>query len=151
MALGECGVDRMVRVVAFARYVDRGRPAPIGTAVSADSLADQLELSLRALCTMLGRLRRVLGFASLVSAPPGYELRVDAVDARDFERRLAVAAVAERPVASRRDPVGLGRRRSLAGQRVCAAGHRRRPRRAVGDRTGSDTMSRPARELGPIV
>ena len=66
-----------------------------GGVVSADSLAEQLEVSPGALRTTVSRLRRLLGPGTLLSVPPGYELRVDASDARSFEDCLARAAVAE--------------------------------------------------------
>jgi class 3 adenylate cyclase/biotin operon repressor len=61
--------------------------------VSADSLAEHLGVSAGALRTTVSRLRRLLGSDTLVSVPPGYELRADAVDARDFEGRLARVGV----------------------------------------------------------
>ena len=63
--------------------------------VSADALAEHLQLSPGALRTTVSRLRRLLGSDTLVSVPPGYELRADAVDARNFEDCLARAAVAD--------------------------------------------------------
>jgi class 3 adenylate cyclase len=60
--------------------------------VSADALAEHLEVSPGALRTTISRLRRLLGSDTLVSVPPGYELRADAVDARTFEDCLARAA-----------------------------------------------------------
>jgi class 3 adenylate cyclase/tetratricopeptide (TPR) repeat protein len=63
--------------------------------VSADSLAEHLEVSPGALRTTVSRLRRLLGPATLVSVPPGYDLRADAVDARRFEDCLARVAVAD--------------------------------------------------------
>ena len=63
--------------------------------VSADSLAEHLEVSPGALRTTISRLRRILGSDTLVSVPPGYELRADAVDARSFEDCLARAAEAD--------------------------------------------------------
>jgi class 3 adenylate cyclase/tetratricopeptide (TPR) repeat protein/biotin operon repressor len=70
--------------------------------VSADSLADHLEISPGALRTTVSRLRRTLGFATLVSVPPGYELRADAIDAREFEQCLAAAAATDDAGAARR-------------------------------------------------
>jgi DNA-binding SARP family transcriptional activator len=63
-----------------------------GTMVSADNLAHHLEVSPGALRTTVSRLRRLLGPATLVSAPPGYQLRAEALDAREFEDCLAGAA-----------------------------------------------------------
>lgn len=71
-----------------------------GSVLSADYLGDALELSPGALRTTISRLRRVLGFATLVSVPPGYQLRADVLDAAEFERRLAIAAA---------DPAGARR------------------------------------------
>jgi biotin operon repressor len=118
-----------------------------GTVVSADALADQLALSAGALRTSVSRLRRVLGFATLVSVAPGYELRPDAVDAVDFERRLAVVDEAPgAPAPARRGPGTVARRRlrrvrprGVGGGRVPAPGrtaHRgaRVPRRAPAQR-----------------
>ena len=62
-----------------------------GVVVSADSLAEHLELSPGALRTSVSRLRRIVGFDVLVTAPPGYELRSDDVDARRFEQLLDAA------------------------------------------------------------
>jgi class 3 adenylate cyclase len=70
--------------------------------VSADYLAEHLEVSPGALRTMVSRLRRILGFAALASVPPGYELCADAVDAREFEDCLAAAADADDGIATRR-------------------------------------------------
>ena len=60
--------------------------------VSTDSLAEHLEVSPGALRTTVSRLRRLLGVATLVRVPPGYELRADVLDARSFEDCLARAA-----------------------------------------------------------
>jgi predicted ATPase/class 3 adenylate cyclase/biotin operon repressor len=60
-----------------------------GTTVSSDFLADRLELSSGALRTSLSRLRRIVGYEILVTAPPGYQLRSTNVDAKDFERLIA--------------------------------------------------------------
>ncbi len=81
--------------------------ARAGTAVSADALADHLELTPGALRTSISRLRRVVGFSTLVSRPPGYELRPDTVDASDFERHLAAAGSADAPAARRSLEEGL--------------------------------------------
>ncbi len=70
--------------------------------VSADSLADHLGVSPGALRTTVSRLRRLLGPDTLVSVPPGYELRAEAVDARIFEDRLAQAAMADDGTRARR-------------------------------------------------
>ena len=52
--------------------------------------------------TTISRLRRLLGFTTLVSSvPAGYLLHTDAVDARDFEDCLAAAARADNPAAAR--------------------------------------------------
>ena len=68
-----------------------------GTVVSADSLAEHLELSPGALRTSVSRLRRIVGFDVLVTAPPGYELRSDNVDARRFEQLVGRARAATDP------------------------------------------------------
>jgi DNA-binding SARP family transcriptional activator len=62
-----------------------------GTNVSSDYLGECLDLSGGALRVAISRLRRVVGFASLVTAPPGYELRTDRIDALRFERLLSRA------------------------------------------------------------
>lgn len=62
-----------------------------GRPVSSDYLGEYLELSGGALRVAVSRLRRVVGFASLVTAPPGYELRTDRIDALRFEQLVAVA------------------------------------------------------------
>jgi DNA-binding SARP family transcriptional activator len=72
-----------------------------GTVVSADSLAEHLELSPGALRTSVSRLRRVVGFDVLVTAPPGYELRSDNIDALRFEQLAADARAAADPVVTR--------------------------------------------------
>jgi DNA-binding SARP family transcriptional activator len=69
--------------------------AGTGGVVSADSLTDVLDLTPGALRVSVSRLRRALGFATLASVPPGYELRPDSVDAREFERLVASAAGAD--------------------------------------------------------
>jgi predicted ATPase/class 3 adenylate cyclase/DNA-binding SARP family transcriptional activator len=63
-----------------------------GTIVSGDVLEEHLGLSGGALRTAVSRLRRVVGFDTLVTAPPGYELRTESVDAVHFERLLESAA-----------------------------------------------------------
>ena len=62
-----------------------------GTPVSADYLGEHLDISAGALRVAVSRLRQIVGFATLVTAPPGYELRSDSIDARHFEHLLAVA------------------------------------------------------------
>jgi DNA-binding SARP family transcriptional activator/tetratricopeptide (TPR) repeat protein len=62
-----------------------------GTIVSADLLADHLQLSAGALRTSVTRLRRLVGQDVLATAAPGYELRTDNVDARRFEALLSEA------------------------------------------------------------
>jgi DNA-binding SARP family transcriptional activator/tetratricopeptide (TPR) repeat protein len=69
--------------------------------VSADSLTDTLELTPGALRVSVSRIRRVLGFATLVSVPSGYQLRADGVDSRDFERLVASATTTD-PISQRR-------------------------------------------------
>ena len=73
-----------------------------GAVVSADSLAEQLDLSPGALRTTVSRLRRILGASTLLSVPPGYELRPDAVDARRFEDCVAAAAASDDAAEGRR-------------------------------------------------
>ena len=83
-----------------------------GVVVSADSLAEHLDLSPGALRTSVSRLRRIVGFDVLVTAPPGYELRSDDVDARRFEQLLDAARAAADPMAARTalvDALGLWR------------------------------------------
>lgn len=65
-----------------------------GSVVSVDAVTEHLDLSPGALRTAVSRLRRVLGFETLVSVPPGYELRPDTLDTVDFQRHLADAATA---------------------------------------------------------
>src|SRR4051812_20338245 len=62
-----------------------------GTAVSADYLGECLEISPGALRVAVSRLRQIVGFATLVTAPPGYELRSDRIDSRQFEHLLGRA------------------------------------------------------------
>lgn len=61
------------------------------TVVRADELAEHLALSPGALRTAVSRLRRIVGFDTLVTEPPGYELRTDRIDALRFEQ-LVIAA-----------------------------------------------------------
>ena len=63
-----------------------------GTPVSADYLADCMDISAGALRVAVSRLRRIVGFDTLVTAPPGYELRPQSLDVAHFERLLASAA-----------------------------------------------------------
>jgi class 3 adenylate cyclase len=63
--------------------------------VSADSLSEHLEVSPGAVRTTVSRLRRLLGSDTLVRVSPGYELRADVLDARNFEDCLARVAVAD--------------------------------------------------------
>ncbi len=63
-----------------------------GTPVSADHLAECMDISGGALRVAVSRLRRLVGFATLVTAPPGYELRAECIDTRAFEDLLARAA-----------------------------------------------------------
>ncbi len=67
--------------------------ARAGSVVPADVLATHLGLSAGALRTSVSRLRRVVGFDVLVTAPPGYELRTGDIDAVWFERLVAQARV----------------------------------------------------------
>jgi predicted ATPase/class 3 adenylate cyclase len=62
-----------------------------GTPVSADYLAECMDVSGGALRVAVSRLRRLVGFATLVTAPPGYELCAESIDARAFEDLLARA------------------------------------------------------------
>jgi DNA-binding SARP family transcriptional activator len=71
--------------------------ARAGSVVSADTLAAHLDLSAGALRTSVSRLRRVVGFDVLVTAPPGYELLTDEVDAIRFERLVGQARVQPDP------------------------------------------------------
>jgi len=72
-----------------------------GTAVSADFLADRLELSSGALRTSVSRLRKIVGSDTLVTAAPGYELRTEAVDAKRFEHLVALGRSSEEPLDAR--------------------------------------------------
>ena len=72
-----------------------------GTVVSADWLAEHLELSPGALRTSVSRLRRVVGFDVLVTEPPGYELCSDQIDARRFEQLVTDARATDDPAAIR--------------------------------------------------
>ncbi|WP_426573404.1 ATP-binding protein [Aquihabitans sp. McL0605] len=58
------------------------------TIVRSEELEDHLGLSPGALRTSVSRLRRVVGFDTLLTAAPGYELRTDSIDAARFERLL---------------------------------------------------------------
>jgi DNA-binding SARP family transcriptional activator len=66
-----------------------------GTIVSADFLADHLELSSGALRTSITRLRRLVGNDLLLTVAPGYELRTCNLDAQRFEQLLVEARSAE--------------------------------------------------------
>lgn len=68
-----------------------------GTTVSADFLAEHLELSPGALRTSVSRLRRIVGADVLVTEPPGYELRSSDVDSRRFEHLVDEARAAGDP------------------------------------------------------
>lgn len=72
-----------------------------GTVVSADSLAEHLELSPGALRTSVSRLRRVVGFDVLVTEPPGYQLRSRDVDALRFEELTDEARAVIDPTVAR--------------------------------------------------
>jgi DNA-binding SARP family transcriptional activator len=72
-----------------------------GTAISADVLADRLDLSPGALRTSISRLRRTIGAETLVTAPPGYQLSTEAVDSRRFEALLTAARASTDPDAVR--------------------------------------------------
>ena len=100
--------------------------------MSADSLAEHLELSPGALRTSVSRLRRVVGFDVLVTAPPGYELRSDDIDARRFEE-LAGRRPGRRPTPLRRSGARGGARA------VARRGLRRVRLRELGDRRGPAT------------
>ena len=63
-----------------------------GTNVSSDYLGDCLDLSAGGLRVAISRLRRIVGFGALVTAPPGYELRTDRIDALLFEQLVERAA-----------------------------------------------------------
>jgi DNA-binding SARP family transcriptional activator len=63
-----------------------------GSVVPADFLEEHLDLSGGAVRTAVSRARRVLGADTLLTVPPGYELRADHVDAVEFEQLLASAA-----------------------------------------------------------
>lgn len=75
-----------------------------GEVVLAQQLDDLLELSAGALRTSICRLRRVVGFDTLVTEPPGYRLQCDAIDAVRFEDLLRAAKV---------DPIATSARATL--------------------------------------
>jgi DNA-binding SARP family transcriptional activator len=72
-----------------------------GTVVSADFLADQLELSSGALRTSVSRLRRIVDSDTLVTVAPGYELRTEATDALQFEHLVAAGRSSHDPLEAR--------------------------------------------------
>ena len=81
-----------------------------GRPVSADYLGEHLDLSAGALRVAVSRLRRIVGFDTLVTAPPGYELRTESTDVLGFEQLLADAAQhKETARESLREALGLWR------------------------------------------
>jgi DNA-binding SARP family transcriptional activator len=97
------GPDRRLVPLASAaqRRIMSLLVAHAGTVVSADTLASHLRLSPGALRTAVSRLRRVVGFDVLVTAPPGYQLVTDEVDAVRFARLVAQARAQPGPAARR--------------------------------------------------
>ena len=61
------------------------------TIVPAEALEEHLGLTPGALRTSVSRLRRLVGFDTLITAPPGYTLRTDQIDATQFDALLAQA------------------------------------------------------------
>ena len=81
-----------------------------GRPVSSDYLGEHLDLSAGALRVAVSRLRRIVGFDTLVTAPPGYELRTESTDVLRFEQLLASAAQQEETArASLREALDLWR------------------------------------------
>jgi len=72
------------------------------TIVRADELGDHLGLSPGALRTSVSRLRRIVGFDTLVTTPPGYELITCEIDALRFEQLLAAARASHDTAETRR-------------------------------------------------
>ncbi len=61
------------------------------TIVPAETLEEHLGLTPGALRTSVSRLRRLVGFDTLITAPPGYTLRTDRIDATQFDALVALA------------------------------------------------------------
>ena len=61
------------------------------TIVPAETLEEHLGLTPGALRTSVSRLRRLVGFDTLITAPPGYTLRSAQVDAIQFDALVALA------------------------------------------------------------
>ncbi len=74
------------------------RPGRVGPG---DHLGNHLELSSGALRTSVSRLRRVLGYETLVTEPPGYVLHSEDIDAVRFERLLHAARGDPQPSTAR--------------------------------------------------
>lgn len=79
-----------------------------GTTIPSDTLSEALGLSAGALRTSICRLRRIVGYDTLVTSPPGYELRSVDTDARRFEELLATArdsSASDGPTQNRSDQI----------------------------------------------
>lgn len=61
------------------------------TIVPAETLEEHLGLTPGALRTSVSRLRRLVGFDTLITTPPGYTLRTDRIDAIQFDALVALA------------------------------------------------------------
>ena len=72
-----------------------------GTIISSETLGEWLSLTPGALRTSVCRLRRILGSDTLATAPPGYELVSDEIDARAFEGLLHAARDERDPLVAR--------------------------------------------------
>ena len=95
--------------------------------VGAETLEEHLGLTPGALRTSVSRLRRLVGFDALLTAPPGYMLRTDRIDAVQFEALVALARSSDDRTAARCPRSGghaLARRR-LRGVRPRGMGGRR--------------------------
>ena len=82
------------------------------TIVPAETLEEHLGLTPGALRTSVSRLRRLVGFDTLITAPPGYTLRTDRIDATQFDALVALARA--RPTTGRRAMPSQRRSRSGA-------------------------------------
>ena len=65
------------------------------TIVPAETLEEHLGLTPGALRTSVSRLRRLVGFDTLITTPPGYTLRTDRIDAIQFDRACRAGALVQ--------------------------------------------------------